>query len=585
MAKKLSKFSLHPPTDKPKEGMRIRLISMVDDPNPVSPGTEGTIRLVDDIGTIHVRWDDGRQLGVIPGVDQYQLLESNIKGVNPPKTTRLSSTTKSAIKSSGIKSNPNIKKIKVEGETDTSWDELVNDEVEDKIKGGKADKLSIKDLSKKHKVSVDEIKKEIRIGVKIEKEHVGDDINKAKEIAMDHISEFSDYYSNKRYGVLASEKGLKKSKKEKEEIDYMTSTGSVGGVNGMGYSSPAAWGPGVLTKKTGVAKSGPIKEMTTTFNTDRTEGTNPLGTNPWKDLDHDKWNFDDVPTWKGGKIIDPLAKIKGTWDNDNLDISKEWDKSQKKKSLKKEDFLRMVNNRLNESKESTKYYVTKNSGPGTKVVKGPVSKSQAEDFANKENEKILKQQETIRKGQVTSDAAKGVPLRKEKYKIFNVITDKELDNVGKGWWDEIEKEVKDVELDETTTFGSVWGSNGPPVGPAFAAKKGQWNMIKKPIWVGGTIVQKDIEESVLNPITEVNKVKYNPNGKIVTIKKKCTKFPYCSQGAIDNPLNLSNTTKGSGTYVEENFLTDETIKNIKEVADKTGKSFNEVYRTIIKSLS
>jgi len=109
-------------------------------------------------------------------------------------------------------------------------------------------------------------------------------------------------------------------------------------------------------------------------------------------------------------------------------------------------------------------------------------------------------------------------------------------------------------------------------------------MIKKPIWIGGTIVQKDIEDSVLNPVNEINTVKYNPQGKIVTIKKKCTKFPYCNQGDI-NALNISDNVKGSGTYVEENFLSDETIKNIKEVADKTGKSFNEVYRVIIKSLS
>ena len=58
-----------------KKGMRIHLISMdTEDPNPIDSGLEGTIDRVDDMGTIHVNWDDGRRLGVIPGVDDYQIL-------------------------------------------------------------------------------------------------------------------------------------------------------------------------------------------------------------------------------------------------------------------------------------------------------------------------------------------------------------------------------------------------------------------------------------------------------------------------------------------------------------------------------
>ena len=53
--------------NKEYKGKRIRLLQMKDDPNPVPDGTEGTILNVDDIGTIHVKWDDGRTLGVIIG--------------------------------------------------------------------------------------------------------------------------------------------------------------------------------------------------------------------------------------------------------------------------------------------------------------------------------------------------------------------------------------------------------------------------------------------------------------------------------------------------------------------------------------
>ena len=317
-----------------KEGMRVRLVTMMDDPNPVTPGTEGTIRLVDGMGVIHVKWDDGRTLGLIPGVDDYVLQPaigdffdkmhesssggSEIKSAisktpsvvnkSMPKPTKISSSASSSLKSAGIKPNQvkksfksaNIKDVKVES---------------NEIKGGKADNKTVNDLAKKHGVSVKQIEKEIELGIPIEKEHVGNDLTKAREIAMDHVFEFKDFYSNKRYGAIATEKGLKKT--EKEEIDYMTSTGSVGGVNGMGYDSPAAWGTGVLTKKTGVAKPGPVEEGTSTFYHDTNHGVtykkyddNHLGKDSWADTNSDGWRFNDDAFYEEGVIVDPLAKIK-----------------------------------------------------------------------------------------------------------------------------------------------------------------------------------------------------------------------------------------------------------------------------------
>lgn len=64
----------------------------------------------------------------------------------------------------------------------------------DKIKGGKADSLSIEDIAKKHNVTIDSIKAQIEMGKKIEMEHVNDS-DLAKEIAMDHLEEIPDYYT------------------------------------------------------------------------------------------------------------------------------------------------------------------------------------------------------------------------------------------------------------------------------------------------------------------------------------------------------------------------------------------------------
>ena len=52
-------------------GARVRLLYMEDLQAP-PVGCLGTVRLVDDIGTIHVSWDDGSSLGVVYGVDQIE---------------------------------------------------------------------------------------------------------------------------------------------------------------------------------------------------------------------------------------------------------------------------------------------------------------------------------------------------------------------------------------------------------------------------------------------------------------------------------------------------------------------------------
>lgn len=55
-------------------GARIRLDGMSDPYAPIPPGAEGVVTGVDDMGTLHMRWDNGRTLGVIPGEDSFTLL-------------------------------------------------------------------------------------------------------------------------------------------------------------------------------------------------------------------------------------------------------------------------------------------------------------------------------------------------------------------------------------------------------------------------------------------------------------------------------------------------------------------------------
>lgn len=53
------------------EGTRVLLRGM-DDPQAPAAGTMGTVICVDDIGTIHVRWDNGSSLGLVYGVDSFR---------------------------------------------------------------------------------------------------------------------------------------------------------------------------------------------------------------------------------------------------------------------------------------------------------------------------------------------------------------------------------------------------------------------------------------------------------------------------------------------------------------------------------
>lgn len=62
--------------DQYPEGTRIEVIHM-EDTQAVKKGSLGTVQFVDDMGTIHVSWDDGGSLGLIPGVDSFKVVQEN----------------------------------------------------------------------------------------------------------------------------------------------------------------------------------------------------------------------------------------------------------------------------------------------------------------------------------------------------------------------------------------------------------------------------------------------------------------------------------------------------------------------------
>ena len=55
------------------EGARVELVRM-DDSQAPPKGTRGTVRHVDDMGTVHISWDNGSSLGAVYGEDVIALI-------------------------------------------------------------------------------------------------------------------------------------------------------------------------------------------------------------------------------------------------------------------------------------------------------------------------------------------------------------------------------------------------------------------------------------------------------------------------------------------------------------------------------
>lgn len=63
-----------PQSTNPLEGRRVRLLRCTDPYTRLKPGSEGTVSLVDDAGTVHVDWDSGSTLGLVPGEDAWEVV-------------------------------------------------------------------------------------------------------------------------------------------------------------------------------------------------------------------------------------------------------------------------------------------------------------------------------------------------------------------------------------------------------------------------------------------------------------------------------------------------------------------------------
>ena len=63
----------------PQPGDRIRLVAMSDDPDPIPPGSTGTVTAVRQHTTwaqVDVAWDNGRTLMLVVPPDEFEVMPS-----------------------------------------------------------------------------------------------------------------------------------------------------------------------------------------------------------------------------------------------------------------------------------------------------------------------------------------------------------------------------------------------------------------------------------------------------------------------------------------------------------------------------
>lgn len=54
-----------------RPGERVELVATSDPYTDLRPGDRGSVTAVDDLGTVHVAWDGGSRLGLVPGEDRW----------------------------------------------------------------------------------------------------------------------------------------------------------------------------------------------------------------------------------------------------------------------------------------------------------------------------------------------------------------------------------------------------------------------------------------------------------------------------------------------------------------------------------
>lgn len=552
-----------------KQGMRIRMQMMVDD-RPVSSGMEGTIKWIDSLGTLHVKWDNGRTLGVIPNEDKYELLPSEEDQIDFD-----------VFENSAERLAKKISKKPISGSIDKTFKKAYtkNDLKAESENDSEIDYDEILELMKE-KGWGDGVSNHIE-GFESSDYYPARSIYSTNEDpTMNYLETFHKYMQDLSTG--------------NNEIEETTTAGAAGAYNAPLFGKPTTIKK-PKTKKTSskIVTKGDLKnplgkiysfkpkteskvfkigdllsEISSTHASKLRAAEGTYDGDPW--VGKKGWLRKDELTWEGGEIADIMAKLNINWNDSDLtltdmetDAINEISIFKRKKEIESfQDYDAYIEGNDSQyvvSEKGDEYLISVRGEFGDEYVIKSYSK----------NEKSLDDVLKIAKDKSNQDKFGTEP----KHFTHNIEESKKK-KVKK-------KKEKEEDLEEATTFNSVFGS-GFPVTPFMFAKKGKHIPSKKPIWKGGKIVQKADKADLLGEsnkkfskstlLDEINKVKWVKGGKYVKIKDRCAKYnnkPWCSQGAIDNPLELSDTV----------------FENIEKISKKTGISEEKIYDKIKAKLN
>jgi len=85
-----------------QKGDRVKMIHMPDDPEPIPTGSIGTVTRVIDgpLAQVSVDWDNGRFLCLVPGTDEFEVIERGDSNAVPVPKAVLDGIT--AVRDSGM---------------------------------------------------------------------------------------------------------------------------------------------------------------------------------------------------------------------------------------------------------------------------------------------------------------------------------------------------------------------------------------------------------------------------------------------------------------------------------------------------
>lgn len=56
-------------------GSKIKLLEDMEDTQGIRAGQFGILEYIDDEGSLHMRWDNGSGLAIIPEIDKFEVIE------------------------------------------------------------------------------------------------------------------------------------------------------------------------------------------------------------------------------------------------------------------------------------------------------------------------------------------------------------------------------------------------------------------------------------------------------------------------------------------------------------------------------